>query len=101
MHGVVARGGFGVILALGENGVFDLGFHGVIRARLQSWILRRKGKTKTRDTASNKAGGGGPAHKWKSGLKSFLLLKFEIQWVREGLWLDGVEASSKVLSYPA
>jgi len=45
--------------------------------------------------------GVGPARKWKSGLKSFLLLNFKIQWGRAGLWLDGVEASSKVLSYPA
>jgi hypothetical protein len=45
--------------------------------------------------------GVGPAGKWKNGLKSFLLLNFKIQWGREGFWLDGNEASSKVLRYPA
>jgi len=59
------------------------------------------GKTKTQDSASNQKGGAGPLRKWKSGLKSFLLLSFEIQWGRKEFWLDGVEASSKVLSYPA
>ena len=59
------------------------------------------GKTKEQASASNWSGGVGPWRKWKSGLKSFLLLNFKIQWGREGFWLDGNEASSKVLRYPA
>lgn len=67
----------------------------------QSRILRWQGKTKTQDSASNREVGVGLARQWKRGLKSFLLLSFEIQWGRAGLWLDGVKTSSKALSYPA
>jgi hypothetical protein len=58
-------------------------------------------KTKMRESASNQSGGVEPSSRRESRLKSFLLLNIEIQWLREGLWLDGVEASGKLFDYPA
>jgi hypothetical protein len=58
-------------------------------------------KTKMRESASNQNGGVGRSPKRGSGLKSFLLLNFEIQWQLEGVWFNGAEASGKLFSYPA